>query len=82
MGMGDVKFIACIGAFLGWRAVFFTVAAGSLIGSVIGLSVLALGPKARSLKLPFGPYLAAGALLWLFVGPEVVQWYLKFIRAA
>ena len=81
MGMGDVKFIACVGAFLGWRAVFFTVAAGSLVGSVVGLSVLALGPKARSLKLPFGPYLAAGALVWLFVGPEVVQWYLKFIRA-
>lgn len=80
MGLGDVKFIACIGAFLGWRAVFFTVAAGSLVGSVIGVGALALGPKARSLKLPFGPYLAVGALLWMFVGNEIVQWYLGFVR--
>ncbi len=80
MGMGDVKFIACIGAFLGWRAVLFTIAAGSLVGSVVGIGLLALGPKARSLKIPFGPYLAAGAWLWLFAGPGILQWYLGFIH--
>ena len=76
MGFGDVKFIAGIGAFLGWKAVFFTVAAGSLVGSVVGVTLLALGPKSRSLKIPFGPYLSAGALLWLFAGPGIVAWYL------
>ncbi len=80
MGFGDVKFIACIGAFLGWKAVFFTVAAASMIGSVIGIGLLALGPKARSAKLPFGPYLALGALIWIFAGPAIVGWYLGWLR--
>ncbi len=80
MGFGDVKFIACIGAFLGWKAVFFTVASASMLGSVVGLAALALGPRARSAKLPFGPYLALGALLWLFAGPAIVGWYLGWVR--
>jgi leader peptidase (prepilin peptidase)/N-methyltransferase len=81
MGLGDVKLIAGIGAFLGWKAVFFSIASASFIGSFVGLSLL-IGPKkARSLKIPFGPYLSAGALLWLFAGPQLVQWYLHFVRA-
>ncbi len=80
MGFGDVKFIAGIGAFLGWKSVLFTVAAGSLVGSVVGVTLLALGPKTRSLKIPFGPYLSVGALLWMFAGPGIVDWYLRFVR--
>ena len=80
MGFGDVKFIAGIGAFLGWKAVLFTVAAGSLVGSVFGVTLLALGPKSRSLKIPFGPYLSVGALTWLFAGPPLVEWYLRLMR--
>ncbi len=80
MGFGDVKFIAAIGAFLGWRAVFFSIASASLIGSVFGVGLLLLGPKARSLKIPFGPYLSVGALLWLFAGPRLVHWYLNLIH--
>ena len=76
MGFGDVKFIAGIGAFLGWKAVLFTVAAASMVGSVVGVSLLLLGPKTRSLKIPFGPYLSVGALVWMFAGPQVVAWYL------
>ena len=76
MGFGDVKFIACIGAFLGWKAVFFTIAAASMVGSVVGVALLLPGPKARSLKIPFGPYLSLGAMTWMFVGPQVVRWYL------
>ena len=80
MGFGDVKFIAGIGAFLGWKAVFFTIAAGSMIGSVVGIALLLLGPKARSLKLPFGPYLSFGAMAWMFTGPAVVNWYLGLVH--
>ena len=76
MGFGDVKFIACIGAFLGWKSVYFTIAAGSLVGAVVGIALLLLGPKARSLRIPFGPYLSLGAMIWMFAGPQVVRWYL------
>ncbi len=76
MGFGDVKFIAGIGAFLGWKAVLFTVAAASMVGSVVGVTLLLLGPKTRSLKIPFGPYLSVGALAWMFAGPPLVGWYL------
>jgi leader peptidase (prepilin peptidase)/N-methyltransferase len=80
MGLGDVKFIAGIGAFLGWRSIFFTVAAASLIGSVFGIGLLLFGPKARSLRVPFGPYLSVGALLWMFAGSALVRWYLSLMQ--
>jgi leader peptidase (prepilin peptidase) / N-methyltransferase len=79
MGRGDLKFLAAIGAFLGWRAVLFSVFAGSLLGSLIGLTTMALGHRAWSNKLPFGPYLAVGALTWLFFGSAMVRWYLELL---
>ena len=75
MGRGDLKFLAAIGAFLGWRAVLFSLFAGSLLGSVIGLVTLLVGKPVWSAKLPFGPYLAFGALTWMFIGELVLQWY-------
>jgi leader peptidase (prepilin peptidase)/N-methyltransferase len=75
MGRGDLKFLACIGAFLGWRAVLFSIFAGSLYGSVIGLVILVLGKRVWSLKLPFGPYLALGAITWLLFGESLLGWY-------
>jgi leader peptidase (prepilin peptidase)/N-methyltransferase len=75
MGRGDLKFLACIGAFLGWRAVLFSVFAGSLYGSLIGFLTLLLGKRVWSLKLPFGPYLALGAITWMFCGAILVHWY-------
>ncbi len=75
MGRGDLKFLAAIGAFLGWRAVLFSVFAGSLAGSLVGLVTMALGQRAWSAKIPFGPYLALGAVGWMFWGPWLVTWY-------
>lgn len=75
MGRGDLKFLAAIGAFLGWRAVLFSLFAGSLLGSVIGLVTLVAGKPVWSAKLPFGPYLAFGALTWMFFGGTVLRWY-------
>jgi leader peptidase (prepilin peptidase)/N-methyltransferase len=68
MGFGDVKFMATVGAFLGWQATLFTLAAASLLGAAIGLSLIAIGRREWSARLPFGPYLTAGAVLWLFGG--------------
>jgi leader peptidase (prepilin peptidase)/N-methyltransferase len=79
MGRGDLKFLAAIGAFLGWRGVLFSIFAGSVIGSLIGLGTLIVGKRVWSAKLPFGPYLALGAVIWMFFGEKFVQWYLQFV---
>jgi len=75
MGRGDLKFLAAIGAFLGWRAVLFSLFAGSLLGSIVGLITLVVGRRVWSAKLPFGPYLAFGALSWMFFGDTFLRWY-------
>jgi leader peptidase (prepilin peptidase) / N-methyltransferase len=80
MGRGDLKFLAAIGAFLGWRGVLFSIFAGSVVGSIVGLVTLLVGKRVWSAKLPFGPYLALGALIWMFFGERFVEWYFQFIH--
>jgi leader peptidase (prepilin peptidase) / N-methyltransferase len=80
MGRGDLKFLAAIGAFLGWRAVLFSVFAGSLLGSFVGLFTLLVGKRVWSAKLPFGPYLAFGAVTWMFFGDAFIRWYLALLN--
>ncbi|HEV2046223.1 MAG TPA: prepilin peptidase [Chthoniobacterales bacterium] len=80
MGRGDLKFLAAIGAFLGWRAVLFSIFAGSVLGSVVGLITLLVGKRVWSAKLPFGPYLAVSALIWMFFGETFVRWYLGLVN--
>jgi leader peptidase (prepilin peptidase)/N-methyltransferase len=80
MGRGDLKFLAAIGAFLGWRAVLFSVFAGSLVGSFVGLGTLLIGKRVWSAKLPFGPYLALGGLIWMFFGEALVSWYTTLLN--
>lgn len=82
MGRGDLKFLAAIGAFLGWRGVLFSIFAGSVFGSVVGLATLLIGKRVWSAKLPFGPYLAFGALIWMFFGEAFVRWYLGLLTPA
>lgn len=75
MGFGDVKFIASIGAFLGWKAVFVTIFAASVVGSIVGVATILMGRREWSARIPFGPYLALGALIWLFAGEALLEWY-------
>ncbi len=79
MGRGDLKFLAAIGAFLGWRGVLFSVFGGSLLGSLVGLLTFVIGKRVWSAKLPFGPYLAFGALVWMFCGETLLGWYLALL---
>ena len=75
MGGGDIKLLAMIGAFLGWEGVLFTIMASSLTGTVVGLMVMLRAGKGMKMAVPFGPFLAIGALLYLFVGPQIIEWY-------
>ena len=72
MGFGDVKFMAAIGAFLGWPAVLFSLIASSLLGSLVGVSLIVLGRREWSSRLPYGPYIAAAAVIWIFFGDAVL----------
>ncbi len=79
MGFGDVLFLMMIGSFLGWQAVLFTILAASVLGTVLAGFWRLIGRSEWGAKIPFGPYLAAGAMLWVFYGPAVVSWYLSRI---
>src|SRR5204862_5753622 len=81
MGRGDLKFLAAIGAFLGWRAALVSLFAGSLLGSVIGLVTLVVGKPFWLAKLRFGPYLAFGDLTWMFFGEIVLHSYVTLLCA-
>lgn len=76
MGGGDIKLLAMIGAFLGWRAILVTLLFGSLLGSVVGVSLMALRGRDTRMAIPFGPFLAAGAVVALFWGERIIGWYL------
>jgi leader peptidase (prepilin peptidase)/N-methyltransferase len=80
MGFGDVKFIAAIGAFLGMRAVFFSIMSGSVVGALIGLLMILIGRREWSARIPFGPYLALGAVLWIFFGPQLLDAYWNWVQ--
>ncbi len=77
MGRGDVKFVMMIGAFLGWQATVFTLIAGSIFGSVGGIGQKFLANEKWSKPIPFGPYLAIGALVFVFWGRQILAWYLQ-----
>jgi len=76
MGGGDIKLLAMMGAFLGWKAMPFIIFASSLVGSVFGISLMLLQKKDAKLAIPFGPYLAFGAVLYIFYGKSLIRWYL------
>ncbi len=75
LGMGDVKMMAMVGAFLGWRLAILTIFAGSFAGSVIGLFLIVFKGKTLQHKLAFGTFLGAGAAAMLFLGLPFLGWY-------
>jgi leader peptidase (prepilin peptidase)/N-methyltransferase len=76
MGGGDIKLMAMVGAFLGWKTVILTTFLGSVFGSIVGVAIMIGRGKAGSVQIPFGPYLALGAVISLFFGQEILTWYL------
>jgi leader peptidase (prepilin peptidase) / N-methyltransferase len=75
MGGGDVKMLAMIGAFLGWKLVLVTLVLSSFAGSLIGVAVIALKRGGMKYALPYGTFLALGALVASLAGDAIVNWY-------
>lgn len=75
MGFGDVKFMGAIGAFLGWKAALFSLMASSVIGASVGVLLIVCRRREWSSKLPYGPYIALGATIWIFGGYRLVDWW-------
>lgn len=78
LGMGDVKMLAMIGAFLGWQLMLVTLILASFSGSVVGIALLASGRGGMKAALPFGTFLAVGALVAAVAGDALVAWYMGF----
>jgi len=76
MGGGDIKLLAMIGAFIGWKGVIFTIYTASVAGTLVGLPVILFKNKNFRFKIPFGPFLSLGAILYIFFGEAVINWYL------
>ena len=79
MGGGDIKLMAMVGAFIGWKPVLLAIMIGSFLGSVVGVGLMALGIMRRDQYIPFGPFLAAGSLLALLFHQPLFDWYWSLI---
>ena len=79
LGMGDVKMLGMIGAFLGWELALFTLFAASLLGVVVGVP-MTLIRRDRYYQIPLGTFLALGALVAAFAGPQILDWYTGLYR--
>ncbi len=79
MGGGDIKLLAMIGAWMGWRPLPLIILISSLSGVIVGLAFIQQTGKGRRAKIPFGPFLSLGALLYIFFGRELTSWYLHLL---
>jgi leader peptidase (prepilin peptidase)/N-methyltransferase len=76
MGLGDVKMMFMVGAYLGWRLTILNIFVGVLSGSLIGMALMARrGKRDMQMLLPFGVFLGIGAIVALLVGSSIVEWY-------
>ena len=73
MGFGDVKFMAAIGAFVGWQGALFSLMASAVVGATVGVGLMAIGRKEWSDRLPYGPYISLAAVIWIFFGEELLN---------
>ncbi len=77
IGFGDVKLAGAIGLFLGFKLTILAILLAFFSGAIIGLLLIALGKKTMKDPIPFGPFLAFGAITSLFLGEYIIDWYLK-----
>ncbi len=76
MGGGDIKLLAMIGGAIGWQGVIFTIFIGSLTGTIAGIIIMISSRIIDTkLRIPFGPYLSLGAIIYIFFGHELIRWY-------
>ena len=75
MGFGDVKFMGAIGAFLGWQAAVFSLLVSSVLGAAVGMTLILLKRQEMSARLPYGPYIAAAAVIWIFAGHRLLDYW-------
>ncbi|MGM0452269.1 MAG: prepilin peptidase [Thermodesulfobacteriota bacterium] len=80
MGGGDIKLLAMIGAVIGWQGVILTIFAASVTGTLIGGTIMLVSGKNLKLAVPFGPFLAFGAIIYVFFGQSLIHWYLYGIK--
>jgi leader peptidase (prepilin peptidase)/N-methyltransferase len=80
MGFGDVKLMGAIGALLGWQAVLFTVLVSSLLGSVVGLVLVLIGGREWQSRIPYGPYIALAAVIWILWGHGWWELYWRWLQ--
>jgi leader peptidase (prepilin peptidase)/N-methyltransferase len=80
MGGGDIKLLAMIGAWMGWRQLHLIVLLSSLTGAIVGVAFLLMAGKGFRVRIPFGPFLSLGAILCFFFGPEIMDWYFHLLQ--
>jgi len=80
MGFGDVKMMAMVGAFIGTALTLFTILVGSVLGSIIGITLVRFAGKDREYELPFGTFLSLGAILAVLYGNELISIYLRLLN--
>ncbi len=78
LGMGDVKLVAGYGAWFGIDGALFVIITGSILGAIVGSSIMFLTGRSLRNEIPFGPFLCLAAAVYLFIGPEIIDWYLGF----
>jgi leader peptidase (prepilin peptidase)/N-methyltransferase len=80
MGFGDVKFMGAIGAFLGWKAAVFSLMFSSMIGALVGAVLIVLRKREWSSRIPYGPYIALAATIWMFTGQRLIDWWISRLQ--
>jgi leader peptidase (prepilin peptidase)/N-methyltransferase len=80
MGLGDVKFMAAIGAFIGWQAALFSFFASACIGSIVGLTLMIFKLQDKSGRIPYGPFLTLAAIIWIFLPASAQDYWLNYLQ--